>query len=174
MSGVSGPKTDPATAKYFAALGKKVDLFYNAAKRAKAKGKDISTDVECPPTLDLADRTENIIGPIGVAQWYRKLYEEYKGDRNRAIFRLFRDIIEGSLGNIEDAEKRLEQEGRRHPGHEHCGLARGELQPVLKQVVHRLVNDAGHALGEVVDRAEDVEAVEAGHRGLGEAQILAV
>ena len=109
MSGVSGPKTDPATAKYFAALGKKVDLFYNAAKRAKAKGKDISTDVECPPTLDLADRTENIIGPIGVAQWYRKLYEEYKGDRNRAIFRLFRDIIEGSLGNIEDAEKRLEQ-----------------------------------------------------------------
>lgn len=106
---MKGLKADAATSTYFSSLKKRVDEQYALAQSAREKGKDPSTEVECPPTLDLADRTENIIGPPGVAQRYRKLYEEHKQDRNKAIFQLFREIIEGRLGDIPDEEKRLEQ-----------------------------------------------------------------
>ena len=100
---------DPATKKYFDVLKKKADVQFEIASRAKAKGKDVSLDVECPPTLDLADKTEQIIGPKGVAKRYRELYDEYKRDRTKTIFQLFKEIIEGDLGDIPDDEKRLEQ-----------------------------------------------------------------
>ncbi len=102
-------KSDPATAKYFDALKNEADAQYKIASDARATGKDLSLEVECPPTLDLADRTENIIGPKGVAKRYRELWAEHKGDRNRAIFQLFREIIEQKLVEIPDADKRLEQ-----------------------------------------------------------------
>lgn len=94
---------------YFSSITERAMKQFDVAREAKRKGKDISLEVECPPTLDLADRTENIIGPKGVAQRYRELFAEHKRDRNRAIFHLFREIIEGTLGNIVDPEKRLEQ-----------------------------------------------------------------
>ena len=100
---------DMATKNYFEALMKKSNEQYAIALKAKERGKDVSLEVECPPTLDLADRTENIIGPKGVAKRYRELYDEFKGDRTKAIFTLFRDIIEGKIGEIPDSEKRLEQ-----------------------------------------------------------------
>ncbi len=102
-------KADKATKKYFELLQKKSTEEYNIALEARAKGKDVSLEVECSPTLDLADRTENIIGPKGVGKRYRELYEEYKGNRNRAIFTIFREIIEQKIGSISDQEKRLEQ-----------------------------------------------------------------
>jgi len=100
---------DQDTKKYFETLKEKVDQQYAIAVEARAKGKDVEMEVECPPTLDLADRTENIIGPKGVAKRYRELFEQHKKDRNKAIFQLFKEIIEGDLGNIPDDEKRLEQ-----------------------------------------------------------------
>ncbi|MBI4210766.1 MAG: DNA polymerase II large subunit [Candidatus Diapherotrites archaeon] len=100
---------DDATRNYFRILQERIDRQYAAAAEARSKGKDASFEVECPPTLDLADRTENIIGPKGVAKRYRELYAEHKGDRNRAIFHLFREIVEGKMGEIPDPEKRLEQ-----------------------------------------------------------------
>ncbi|MCH7902308.1 hypothetical protein IIC68_00990, partial [archaeon] len=51
---------DPDTKKYFETLKEKVDQQYGIAVEARAKGKDVEMEVECPPTLDLADRTENI------------------------------------------------------------------------------------------------------------------
>ena len=100
---------DDVTTKYFGILKKKVDSQYAVALEARQKGKDSTTEVECPPTLDLADRTENIIGPKGVAKRYRELYDELKGNRNRVIFQIFKEIIENKLTEIPDAEKRLEQ-----------------------------------------------------------------
>src|SRR3989344_5431259 len=103
------PPCDEQTKKYFEHIRRKADAQYNIAVKARALGKDISMEVECPPTLDLADRTENIIGPKGIAKRYRELFEENKQDRNKTIFQLFREIIEGKLGDIPDPEKRLEQ-----------------------------------------------------------------
>src|SRR3989344_5376369 len=102
-------KADSATKNYFESIKKRVDRQYSIASQARAIGKDVALEVECPPTLDRADRTENIIGPKGVAKRYRELWEEFKGDRNRAIFQLFREIIEQKIGDIPDSEKRLEQ-----------------------------------------------------------------
>ncbi len=111
MSAARSPieNEEPIIKNYFALLQKKTDEQYAIAKEAREKGKDIVREIECPPTLDLADRTENIIGPPGVAKRYRELYEELKGDRNRAIFQLFREIIEQKLFPIPDDQKRLEQ-----------------------------------------------------------------
>src|SRR3989344_6128170 len=100
---------EPWVEKYFTQIKQKVDRHYLKAVEARKTGKDAVTEVECPPTLDLADRTENIIGPEGVAEKYRELFSEFNGDRMKAIFKLFREIIEGRLGNIPDNEKRLEQ-----------------------------------------------------------------
>ena len=100
---------EPLVEKYFGEIKSKVDRHYLKAVEARKTGKDAVTEVECPPTLDLADRTENIIGPEGVAKMYRELFSEFNGDRVKAIFKLFREIIEGRLGNIPDNEKRLEQ-----------------------------------------------------------------
>jgi len=94
---------------YFSRISKRAMEQFSIAKSAREKGKDVSLEVECPPTVDLADRTENIIGPPGVAKRYRELFSEYNKDRNAAIFQLFREIIEGKLGEIPDPEKRLEQ-----------------------------------------------------------------
>jgi len=100
---------DPKTKAYYSALGKKVKIQFDLASKARALGKDVTLEVESPPTLDLADRTENIIGPPGVAKRYRELYIEFKRNRTKAIFQLFKEIIEGDLGDIPDPEKRLEQ-----------------------------------------------------------------
>ncbi len=87
------PKEEEHIRGYFEALKKKSDAQYAIAAKAREKGMDVAREIECPPTLDLADRTENIIGPPGVAARYRELYAEHRGDRNRAIFQLFREII---------------------------------------------------------------------------------
>ncbi|MEM4363670.1 MAG: DNA polymerase II large subunit [Candidatus Diapherotrites archaeon] len=94
---------------YFEKISSKAMSQFQIATEARAKGLDISEEVECKPTLDLADRTENIIGPKGVAKRYRQLFEEFNHDRNKAIFVLFKEILEGKLGEISDIEKRLEQ-----------------------------------------------------------------
>src|SRR3989344_7024656 len=104
-----GLKVDAETRNYFELVRTRSDAQYAIASEARALGKDVALEVECPPTLDLADRTENIIGPKGIAKRYRELYEELKGDRNKVIFQLFREIIEEKIVKIPDAEKRLEQ-----------------------------------------------------------------
>ena len=48
------------------------------AEKAKEKGFDLSTSIESKPVADLADRTETIIGPLGIAKRYREVFEEKK------------------------------------------------------------------------------------------------
>ncbi|MFH1586250.1 MAG: DNA polymerase II large subunit [Candidatus Diapherotrites archaeon] len=95
---------------YYKKLTKQVNEQLAIAKKARAKGKDVSLEVETTPTTDLADRCEKITGPPGIAERYRKIYKEMDGDRTKTIFKIFKEIIENNPWvNIPDREKRLEQ-----------------------------------------------------------------
>src|SRR3989338_5527434 len=95
--------------EYYAKMIEKVGRQITAAKGAKAVGKDVSEDIETIPAMDLADRTENIIGPKGVAKRFREVYVEMKGDRIKTIFRLFEEMLRQEWCSIPDQEKRIEQ-----------------------------------------------------------------
>ena len=95
--------------KYYEGIVKKAMEQFDIASSAKQKGFDISTAVETVPVHDLADRTETIIGPIGIAKRYREVFAENNGDRMKTVFQIFREMIEQKWCRIEDTEKRLEQ-----------------------------------------------------------------
>ena len=99
----------PAIKKYYQGIVAEVEKQLSVAEKAKEKGLDLSRAIESKPVADLADRTETIIGPVGIAKRYREVFEEKKGDRLEAIFQLFREIIEQEWCKIEDEGKRVEQ-----------------------------------------------------------------
>lgn len=102
-------KAIPEIKKYFEELNEKVQKRYGIAKKAREKGLDLSNKIECVPVTDLAERTESIIGPKGVAKRYRELVKELKGDRLKIMFTLCKEIIEEKWCNIPDDSKRVEQ-----------------------------------------------------------------
>ncbi len=99
----------PVVKKYYDNMMAEVEKQLAVAEKAKEKGLDLSTGIESKPVADLADRTETIIGPLGIAKRYREVFEEKKGDRLEAIFQLFREILEQKWCKIEDESKRVEQ-----------------------------------------------------------------
>ncbi len=102
-------KSIPEIKNYFEKLETKVKKQYEIAKKAREKKLDLNEKVECVPVADLAERTENIIGPKGVAKRYRELFKETKGDRLKIMFTLCREIIEEKWCDIPDESKRVEQ-----------------------------------------------------------------
>ena len=108
---MKGIKAEKHVQEYFGSLEKKVFEEVKIAGEAKQKGLDISTEIETVPVADLADRTETIIGPKGIAQRYRELYKNTLGEnrRIRVIFKLFKEIIEQKWCTIPDESKRIEQ-----------------------------------------------------------------
>jgi DNA polymerase II large subunit len=94
--------------EYYKTMEKKINEHYNIAENAKQKKHDPETHVECKKTTDLADRTEKIIGPHGIATRFRELSKK-QNDRNKVIFEIFKEIIEQKWVKIPDPEKRLEQ-----------------------------------------------------------------
>jgi len=102
-------KARPAVKKYYAGIMEEVEKQLAAAEKAKAKGLDVSQSIESKPVADLADRTETIIGPVGIAKRYRQVFKEKKGDRLEAIFQIFKEILEQQWCKIEDNSKRVEQ-----------------------------------------------------------------
>lgn len=94
--------------QYFNSLALKVGEEFDLCFNAKLKGFDVSTEIETTPAMDLADRTETIIGPKGIGKRYRELYEEMK-DRDAVIFRIFRELIEQEWHFEPDVSKRIEQ-----------------------------------------------------------------
>jgi len=97
--------------EYFEELEEKAMKEVSIATKARKKGLDVSTGIETVPVADLADRTETIIGPKGIAKRYRELYSKTKGEnrRIRVIFKLFKEIIEQKWCSIPDESKRIEQ-----------------------------------------------------------------
>lgn len=94
--------------KYFTLLADRANEQFNLAQKARSLGRDVCLEVESKPSADLGERCENIIGPKGVAKRYAELYAEEKG-RDKAVFRLFEEIINRKFADIENREKRLEQ-----------------------------------------------------------------
>ncbi|MBN2067374.1 MAG: DNA polymerase II large subunit [Candidatus Diapherotrites archaeon] len=94
---------------YYSQIIAKVKKELEIAESAKKKGLDVSTEIETTPVADLADRTETIIGPPGVAKRYRQLFKEKNGNRMDVIFEIFREIIEQKWCKIADDQKRVEQ-----------------------------------------------------------------
>jgi len=99
----------PHIKKIYDSIFEETEKQLEVAQKAKEKGLDVSTTIESKPVADLADRTETIIGPVGIAERYRAVFEEKKGDRLEAIFQLFREILEQKWCKIEDEGKRVEQ-----------------------------------------------------------------
>ncbi|MBI5553397.1 MAG: DNA polymerase II large subunit [Candidatus Diapherotrites archaeon] len=103
----AGIIAEPFMQEYFARLQTAAQTQFEQATLARRKGMDPETFVECKPTLDLADRTEQIIGPPGIAKRFRELSAE-QPDRIRVIFELFRELIEQKWHAQPDPQKRLE------------------------------------------------------------------
>ena len=90
--------------QYFSVLNEEIHTLYAIAETARLKGFDPTTKVEIPPAHDVAARVEATLeGPIGVAKRIRELQENKS--REEVAFAIAREIAEGKLGGIEDAEK---------------------------------------------------------------------
>ncbi|MFH1587783.1 MAG: DNA polymerase II large subunit [Candidatus Diapherotrites archaeon] len=100
--------SDEETEKFFELIRNQAEKQFETATNARKKGFDPEEEVECKPTLDLADRTEKIIGPKGIASRFRELSKK-EADRTDIILILFREMIEQKWFKEEDDEKRLEQ-----------------------------------------------------------------
>ncbi len=106
-----GINADAQTKAYFDELVVRVNTQFELAQKARQTGFDIHNEVECIPVTDLADRTEKLAGPKGVAERFRIILAEQKGDRMKAIFVIFKEIVleEGNWYHNPDMEKRIEQ-----------------------------------------------------------------
>ena len=94
----------PEDEDYFARIDARLDEAFDLAERARARGKDPSTEVEIPIAADMADRVENLLSIPGVADRVREL-EERMG-REEAALELARDFAEGRVGDFDtDADK---------------------------------------------------------------------
>ena len=94
--------------EYYKKISEETGRQLSVAGKAKKKGFDFSEEIETKPAADLADRTEKIIGPKGIAKRYREIAGEQK-DRMKTIFKIFLEIIQQKWCEIPGVEKRLEQ-----------------------------------------------------------------
>ncbi len=101
---------EPHIQRYYEGIMQKATGEIAIAQAARAKGFDVVRDIETTPALDLADRTEHIIGPKGIAKRYREEFEK-TNDRVKTIFTIFQEIIENSQEWYQEPnpEKRLDQ-----------------------------------------------------------------
>ncbi|MFW9962124.1 MAG: DNA polymerase II large subunit [Candidatus Sifarchaeia archaeon] len=90
--------------QYFSSLNEEIHTLYAIAETARLQGFDPTTRVEIPPAHDVAARVEATLeGPIGVAKRIRELQEG--NSREEVAFAIAKEIAEGKLGEIKDAEK---------------------------------------------------------------------
>ncbi|WP_323674301.1 DNA polymerase II large subunit [Halorubellus sp. PRR65] len=95
-----------ADERYFERLESRLDEAFDVAERAKATGADPKPEVEIPTARDMADRVENILGIDGVAERVRELEGEMS--REEAALALVEDFVEGSVGDYETREGKVE------------------------------------------------------------------
>jgi len=90
--------------EYFKNLDRDIQTSVELAKKAKIKGRDISKDIESLPAPGIAEKTEILTGPVGVAKVYNELWEQYK-NREKVVIKIVDLILDGKLGNIKEPEK---------------------------------------------------------------------
>jgi DNA polymerase II large subunit len=102
---------DEQTKNYFDALKKKIHEQFDVAQKARNTKYDVCSEVECIPVTDLADRTEKLTGPVGIAKRFHEVLEENDKDRMQTLFQLFKEIVLEEKGWYKepDMEKRVEQ-----------------------------------------------------------------
>lgn len=100
---------DPDTKNYFEKLSEKAWNQFELAQNAKKQGFDPSNEVETIPVSDVASRTEALVGPKGIAERYRQVIVENSGNRTKAEFQIFEEILSQKWCAIPNRERRLEQ-----------------------------------------------------------------
>ncbi|APE94529.1 DNA-directed DNA polymerase II large subunit [Halodesulfurarchaeum formicicum] len=93
-------------AQYFAELETRLDRAIDIAETARERGEDPTPEVEIPVATDMADRVENILGIDGVAERVRELEGDYS--RERAALMLVEDFVEGTVGDYETRQGKVE------------------------------------------------------------------
>ncbi|MFW5922379.1 MAG: DNA-directed DNA polymerase II large subunit [Halodesulfurarchaeum sp.] len=91
---------------YFRTLESRLQRAISIAERARENGGDPVPAVEIPVATDMADRVENILGIDGVAARVRELEDDYS--RERAALMLVEDFVEGTVGDFETREGKVE------------------------------------------------------------------
>ena len=101
-------KANKEVKDYYDNLTIDIDAAVALAKKARAQGKDPHNDIESIPARGIAEKTELLVGPPGVAKLYNELWDKYQ-ERFPVMLEIFNSILDKDLGNIEDPEKRLDQ-----------------------------------------------------------------
>src|SRR6056297_1500974 len=87
-------------------LETELDSAMAVAERARERGGDPKPEVEIPTARDMADRVENILGIDGVAERVREL--EGQMSREEAALELVEDFVEGTVGDYDSREGKIE------------------------------------------------------------------
>ncbi|MDS0220233.1 DNA polymerase II large subunit [Haloarcula sp. S1AR25-5A] len=95
-----------ADEQYFETLETQLEAAFDVAERAKQRGGDPKPEVEIPTARDMADRVENILGIDGVAERVREL--EGQMSREEAALELVEDFVEGTVGDYDSREGKVE------------------------------------------------------------------
>jgi len=101
-------KANKEVKDYYDKLTKEIDVAVALARTARKQGKDPFNDIESIPAKGIAEKTELLVGPPGVAERYNELWEMHQ-ERFPVMLQIFNDILDRKLGDIEDTEKRLDQ-----------------------------------------------------------------
>ncbi|MFC6725550.1 hypothetical protein ACFQE1_14470, partial [Halobium palmae] len=96
----------PEDERYFERIEARLDEAFDLAETAKGRGYDPKTEVEIPVAVDMADRVENILGIEGVAERVRDLEGEMS--REEAALELVTDFVEGTVGDYDSREGKIE------------------------------------------------------------------
>lgn len=94
--------------EYFLNLENQINVRVDLARKARKTGVDIADDIETFPAAGIAEKTEVLTGPKGVAKKYNELWDVHK-NREKVMLEIFNMILDRKLGDIEDPEKRLDQ-----------------------------------------------------------------
>ena len=87
---------------YVLSLENELEKLRKIAKKAREKGLDPSSKVECDIAKDLAGLVEGLVGPPGVAESIRSLSE--KLPREEMAFKIAEEIVYGKFGHMEPKE----------------------------------------------------------------------
>ena len=96
----------PDDERYFARIEDRLDEAWDVAEAAKEQGRDPEPEIEIPVARDMADRVENILGIDGVAERVRDLEGEMS--REEAALELVTDFVEGTVGDYDSREGKIE------------------------------------------------------------------
>ena len=89
----------PEYSRYFSDLQSGLNILYEVACRAREKGLDPKLKPEPKITIDIAERVEQLVGPIGVGARIRELGESM--ERREMAFKIAEEVVYGRFEHLE-------------------------------------------------------------------------